>query len=86
VNIHLKADYQLLDDESAMATLLPFSWLPNVPMKRIHGHWTAGNHVASDQDRRAYPILVEGDGKPVRGIPSIDLNRTNPATDRLYDG
>ncbi|WP_252911671.1 N-acetylmuramoyl-L-alanine amidase [Aliihoeflea aestuarii] len=43
-------------------------------MKRIIGHWTAGNHTASDTDKRAYYVLIEGIGKIIRGVPSIDLN------------
>ena len=51
--------------------VIPDAWLPAVPMKRVHGHWTAGGHEANETDRKAYHLLVEGDGKLVRGIPSI---------------
>jgi hypothetical protein len=37
-------------------------------------HWTAGNHRASGLDRSHYHILVESDGKLIKGIPSIALN------------
>lgn len=53
---------------------LPDEWLPMVPMKRIHAHWTAGTYVATEFDRAHYHVLFEGDGKPVRGIPSIASN------------
>lgn len=43
-------------------------------MNRVIVHWTAGAHRASGLDRSHYHILIEGDGKFVRGIPSIDLN------------
>ena len=54
--------------------VIPDAWLPAVPMKRVHGHWTAGGHEANETDRKAYHLLVEGDGKLVRGIPSIAAN------------
>ncbi|MER9248605.1 peptidoglycan recognition family protein [Mesorhizobium sp. M0590] len=53
---------------------LPPNWLPNVAMKRVICHWTAGSHSAGDTDRDAYHILVEGNGRLVRGRPSIALN------------
>ncbi|MER8949146.1 N-acetylmuramoyl-L-alanine amidase [Mesorhizobium sp. M0959] len=43
-------------------------------MKRVICHWTAGSHSAGDTDRDAYHILVEGNGRLVRGRPSIALN------------
>jgi N-acetylmuramoyl-L-alanine amidase-like protein len=54
--------------------LVPAAWMPNARMSRIHVHWTAGNHRANATDLRHYHILVEGDGKVVRGNPSIALN------------
>ena len=57
-----------------MTRIVPASWMPKVPMKRIIVHWTAGGHKANDTDKRAYHILIEGDGKLVRGIPTIDKN------------
>lgn len=53
---------------------LPPDWLPNVAMKRVVCHWTAGSHSAGDTDKDAYHILVEGNGRLVRGRPSIALN------------
>lgn len=55
-------------------SLIPAAWMPRVPMKRIHGHWTAGNHRASPTDIGAYHTLIEGDGTPVKGKPSIAAN------------
>ena len=52
---------------------IPASWMPRVPMRRIHGHWTAGGHRANSTDLRAYHFLWEGDGKPVRGV-DVSLN------------
>lgn len=57
-----------------MTTVIPAAWMPRVPMKRLIGHWTAGNHTASSTDRKAYHVLFEGDGKVVRGVPSISAN------------
>lgn len=54
--------------------LIPADWMPAAKMERIICHWTAGAHKASDFDRQHYHILIEDDGKLVRGIPSIKLN------------
>lgn len=54
--------------------VVPPGWMPAAKMKRIICHWTAGTHDATAFDRSHYHILVEGDGDPVRGIPSIKLN------------
>lgn len=48
--------------------------MPDVLMKRIHFHWTVGWHKANSTDLKAYHILVEGDGKLVRGNTSIAAN------------
>lgn len=53
---------------------VPESWMPSARMSRIHIHWTAGGYKASDGERRCYHLLVEGDGRLVRGHPSIKLN------------
>lgn len=57
-----------------MTPVLPSSWLPPVPMKRIIFHWTAGTYIPSKNDRSHYHVLIDGNGDPVRGIPSIALN------------
>lgn len=54
--------------------MIPNEWMPAVPMVRIHWHWTAGNLVPSDGDRRAYHFLIDGSGAVVRGVPSIAAN------------
>jgi len=56
------------------AGVVPLDWMPWAAMTRIIFHWTAGQYAASKDDRKHYHILVEGDGKLVRGIPTIDLN------------
>lgn len=53
---------------------VPADWMPAARMSRIIVHWTAGNHQASADDREHYHLLIEADGKLVRGVPSIALN------------
>jgi hypothetical protein len=43
-------------------------------MRFIVAHWTAGAHKASDLDREHYHIMIESDGKLVRGDHTIDDN------------
>lgn len=45
-------------------------------MSRAIVHWTAGAHRVSGLDRGDYHILIERDGKFMRGISSVDLNDT----------
>lgn len=54
--------------------LIPNSWMPNCSMKRIILHWTAGKHKASNNDKSHYHILIEDDGKLIRGTHSIQDN------------
>jgi hypothetical protein len=54
--------------------VVPPTWMPAAKMDRIICHWTAGSHKASSLDKDHYHLLIEGDGKVVRGTPSIDLN------------
>lgn len=56
------------------AAIIPSDWMPAAKMQRVIVHWTAGTHVASENDRAHYHVLLEGSGKPVRGTPSIKLN------------
>lgn len=51
--------------------IVPRDWMPNCSMKRIILHWTAGGHKASSSDTGHYHILIEDDGKLVRGTHSI---------------
>nr|WP_250809346.1 peptidoglycan recognition family protein [Neorhizobium tomejilense] len=53
---------------------IPADWLPDAKISRIVFHWTAGQNKASVLDRDHYHILIEGDGKLIRGKPSIALN------------
>lgn len=48
--------------------------MPDARIARVILHWTAGAHKASDFDRKHYHILIENDGKLIRGKPSIALN------------
>lgn len=54
--------------------IVPADWMPPARLERIIFHWTAGNHRASSLDRSHYHILIEADGKLVRGTPSIAAN------------
>lgn len=57
-----------------MERLIPKSWLPVCSMKRIILHWTAGGYEATELDKEHYHILIEGDGKLIRGNYSIADN------------
>lgn len=54
--------------------MLPSDWLPPAQIARVIVHWTAGAHKATDFDRQHYHVLIEGDGKVIKGIPSIAAN------------
>lgn len=56
------------------ASIIPADWMPWAQMQRIIVHWTAGGNKASATDRKHYHLLVEGDGKLVRGDPPITAN------------
>jgi hypothetical protein len=53
---------------------IPAAWMPDAKITGIVFHWTAGQNKASDLDRSHYHLLIESDGKHIRGVPSIDLN------------
>ncbi|CAM5577731.1 hypothetical protein MAUB1S_09722 [Mycolicibacterium aubagnense] len=55
--------------------IVPADWMPVAKMQRIIVHWTAGAYKASGLDRSHYHILIEDDGRLVRGTPSIALNQ-----------
>ncbi|WP_315920466.1 peptidoglycan-binding protein [Mesorhizobium sp. SP-1A] len=61
--------------DAAPSGIVPADWMPAAKMQRIIVHWTAGAHKASGLDRSHYHIMIEDDGKLVRGTPSIDLNQ-----------
>jgi N-acetyl-anhydromuramyl-L-alanine amidase AmpD len=48
--------------------------MPACSMDRIITHWTAGAHTANSTDLAHYHILIEGDGRIVRGSYSIKDN------------
>jgi N-acetyl-anhydromuramyl-L-alanine amidase AmpD len=54
--------------------VLPGDWTPAADLRRTIVHWTAGSNKASSIDRQHYHILIEGDGKLVRGVPTIAAN------------
>ena len=62
--------------------ILDPAWLPNCSMRRVICHWTAGAHKASSLDKEHYHLLVEADGKVVRGRRSIADNVST--TDGVY--
>lgn len=53
---------------------IPVEWMPAATMQRVILHWTAGSHKATEFDRQHYHVLIESDGRLIRGIPSIALN------------
>ena len=62
--------------------VVPKKWMPKCSMKRVILHWTAGGYKASDIDREHYHILIEADGKLVKGRHSIQENITTE--DNVY--
>lgn len=59
---------------STAPPIVPADWMPAAGIDRIIVHWTAGASAATAFDREHYHLLIEGDGKLVRGIPTIDRN------------
>lgn len=57
-----------------MGRIIPDHWMPECRMARVITHWTAGAYHASETDREHYHLLIEGDGRPVRGDHSIRDN------------
>lgn len=68
------AALQAATANKAPASIIPTDWMPDGRLERIIVHWTAGNHKASDLDRSHYHVLIEGDGKLVRGLHPISAN------------
>jgi hypothetical protein len=58
----------------APTAIVPAGWMPAATMARVIVHWTAGSHTPSGLDREHYHILIDGEGRLVRGTPSIALN------------
>jgi hypothetical protein len=61
---------------------VPAEWMPWAKMQRIIVHWTAGSNKASALDRKHYHIMIDGDGKLVRGNHTIADNES--AADGRY--
>lgn len=61
-------------------SIVPAAWMPSCKMNAIVAHWTAGGHKASPLDREHYHVLVEFDGKLIRGDHEISDN-VNTADD-----
>lgn len=49
-------------------------YLPDVEMKRVILHWTAGGYTASAHDSECYHFLIQNDGKVIVGTHSIADN------------
>jgi N-acetylmuramoyl-L-alanine amidase len=54
--------------------IVPPAWMPDCDMTYITLHWTAGAYEASDHDKQYYHIIIESDGKLVRGDKPISAN------------
>ncbi|MFN3652211.1 MAG: N-acetylmuramoyl-L-alanine amidase [Armatimonadota bacterium] len=54
--------------------LVPLTWMPPAAMSRVIIHWTGGDYHANGLDREHYHLLIEGDGKLVRGDEPITAN------------
>ena len=61
---------------------LPPAWMPACTMTGIVVHWSAGAHKASGLDRSHYHVMIEDDGRLVRGTRSIKDNAA--PLSRLY--
>lgn len=55
-------------------------------MKRIIWHWTAGAHTANGTDKRHYHIIIEGNGREVKGNhpPEVNAVIRNPNDGNTY--
>jgi len=57
-----------------LGDIVPPAWMPDCDMTYITLHWTAGAYTASAADREHYHIIIESDGKLVRGDKPISAN------------
>jgi hypothetical protein len=57
-----------------MGMIVPAGWMPDCAMTYITLHWTAGIYEASAHDKECYHILIESDGKLIRGDHPISDN------------
>jgi N-acetyl-anhydromuramyl-L-alanine amidase AmpD len=69
-----KAESAVAPAPDVQSVRVPAEWMPDCKMDRIICHWTAGPYTASDHDQECYHILIEGNGKLVRGEHTIDDN------------
>ena len=54
--------------------IVPLEWVPVCSMQRVICHWTAGAWKANATDVAHYHILIEDDGRLIRGSYSIKDN------------
>jgi hypothetical protein len=65
--------------------VLPKQWLQPATIKRVHLHWTAGGHRASETDKDHYHVLVEHDGNVLKGNCDISANSAiNPSGQKAH--
>jgi len=53
-------------------------------VERIIWHWTAGGHKANATDKKHYHIIIEGDGRIVRGNLPISANEKITGNSSTY--
>jgi hypothetical protein len=61
--------------------VVPADWMPNAKAVRVICHWTAGGNTANSTDKEHYHILIEGNGKLIRGDHSISDNDSTSDND-----
>ncbi len=64
-----------------MPRIVPVAWMPACRMARIIAHWTGGTHHAGPADREHYHVLIESDGRLVRGDHAISDNVSTSGDD-----
>jgi hypothetical protein len=57
-----------------LGSIVPPAWMPVCAMTYVTLHWTAGAYVASSADKEHYHIIIESDGKLIRGDKPISAN------------
>src|SRR5690349_13517305 len=50
------------------------AWLQHCVMRAIVCHWSAGGYNAYDHDKACYHLLIEGDGRLIKGDHDISDN------------
>lgn len=64
-----------------MPRMVPDAWMPECRMERIITHWTGGENHAGSVDREHYHLLIESDGRLVRGDHAISDNVSTAGDD-----